>query len=130
MHDGDLLAAIADRVIEGEFGDPPRALPCVHAGRNGHRVRVVADRDVVLERDVKSLQVLAYHDEVDVLIASAGHQGPGRAKVGVKLEFLAQPHVHRAEAAADRSGQRPFQREPGAADAVQRRRRKRVGERP
>ena len=49
-----------------------------------------------------------------------------RAQVGVELEFLAQPHVRRAVAAARGRFERALQREASAADAVERGGRQRV----
>ena len=109
VDDGDLLAAELQRVVEGEARDPARSRPRVDAGGDSHRVRVVADRDVVLEGDVETFQVLADQHEVDVLEAPARHQRVRGAQVGVELEFLAQPHVDGAEAAADRGGERALQ---------------------
>ena len=83
-------------------------------------MRVVADRDVVLEGDVEPLQVLPHQDQVDVLVPPTRQHGSYRAEVGVKPEFFPEAHVDRAEAAADWCGQGSFEREPGAADAVDR----------
>ena len=46
--------------------DAARARARVDAGRHRDGVRVVADRDVVLEADVEALEVLAHEDEVDL----------------------------------------------------------------
>ena len=54
----------------------------------------------MLVADVQALEVLAHHDQVDVVEAAARNQGARRAQVGVELELLAQPHVGRAVAAA------------------------------
>ena len=89
-------------------------------------MRVAVDRDVVLEADVEALEVLAHQHEVDVVVASAGNERARRAHVGVELELLAQPHVDRPEAAADRRGERSLEREPRAPDAVEQRRRQRI----
>ena len=95
----------------------------VDAGRDGDRLRVVADRDVVLEADVESLEVLADEHEVDVLVAPARASWSGRAQVGVEAELLPQADVDRAVAAADRRRQRALERQLGAADAVEQGRR-------
>jgi hypothetical protein len=82
-------------------------------------VRVVADRDVVLEADVQPLEVLAHQHQVDILVAPAGNEGARRPQVGIEVELLAQPHVGGAEAAADRGGERALEREARLADALQ-----------
>ena len=49
-----------------------------------------------------------------------------RTHIGVKAEFLAQADIDRPEPAADRRRQRALQRQPRAADAVERRLRQRI----
>jgi hypothetical protein len=119
MDDGHSPAAVLDRVIERELRDAAASGARIDAGADGHRMRVVADRNVVLEADVEALEVLPDQDEIDVVVAPAGHDRADRAQVGVKLELLAQAHVHRSVPAAHRRGERALQRHPGAADAVQ-----------
>ena len=109
VDDGDLLAAELQCVVEGEARYPPRSLPRVDARRDSHRMRVVADGDVVFEGDVETLQVLPDQHEVDVLESPTRHQRVRRAQVGVEVEFFAQAHVDGAEAAADRGGERPLE---------------------
>src|SRR5258706_36391 len=77
----------------------------VHAGGERHRVRIVADRDVVLEAHVQALEVLAHEDEVDLLVAPARDQRARRTQVGIEVELLAQAHVRGAKAAAHWSGE-------------------------
>ena len=84
--------------------------------------------NVVLEADVQAFEVLADQHEVDVVVAAAGNQRARGAHVRVQLELLAQPHVHRAEAAADRRGERALQGEARAPDAVEQRRRQRIAD--
>ena len=101
-----------------EMRSAPARVLTPEAMRDG--MRIVANRDVVLEAHVEAFEILADQHEVDVLVAPAGHQRARGAHVGVELEFLAQAHVDRAEAAADRRGERALEREPRAADAVER----------
>ena len=114
------------RVFESKVQDAAAAGAGVDAGGHGHGVRVVVDLHIVLMADVQAFEVLAHHHQVDVVETPAGHQGARRPQVGIELEFLAQAHVARAVAAARRRFQRALQRQPGAADAVQRRLRQRV----
>src|SRR6185503_13797766 len=83
-------------------------------------MRIVAERDVMLEANIEAFEILADEDEIDILEAAARYDGAYRPNIGIKPEFLAQPHVDRAIAAADRRGQRAFQRKARAADAVER----------
>src|SRR6185503_19909334 len=74
----------------------------------------------VLEPAVEVLGVLAHHHEVHVVVAAL-HSGQGldRAHVGVEVEGLAQGHVHRTVAGADRRRRRPLQGDPGALDGLE-----------
>ena len=78
-------------------------------GRDRDCMRVTVDRDVVLEPNVKSLEVFAHQHEVDVVVTAA-RISACRSQVGVELELLAQPHIDRAESAADRR-QRTLERQ-------------------
>ena len=72
VDDGDLLAAVPDARSRRRTRTMRRdARPGVDAGRDRDGVRVVADRDVVLEADVQPLEVLADQHDVDVLVAAA-----------------------------------------------------------
>src|SRR3954454_13816637 len=126
VDDRYFLAAVLQRVVESKADDPLTLFTCVDALRDGHRMRIIADRDKVLESDVEAFEVLAHEHDVDVLIAPARDHGASRPQIGVEAERLTQAHVHGAEAAPDRSGQRPLERELGSLDAVQRRLRERV----
>ena len=66
----------------------------VDALRYRHRVRVVADRDVVLERHIKALDILAHEHQIDVIEAAARHNGADRPQVGVQPEGFAQAHIN------------------------------------
>src|SRR3989442_1787954 len=78
---------------------------------------IIADRNVIVVRDIEPAEVLANQHDVDVVVA-AGDDRLDRAHVGIQLELLAQAHVRRAKAAADRRRQRSLQCEPGPPDAV------------
>src|SRR5579862_346037 len=71
VHERHLLALVLHRVLESELADAPAARARVHARSERHRVRIVADRNVVLESHVEPLEVLAHEHEVDVLVTSA-----------------------------------------------------------
>jgi acyl-CoA hydrolase len=120
VHDADLAPPRGHRVLEGELQQPAAAGARIDAGGHGHRMRVVVDLHVVLVADVQAFEVFAHHHEVDLVEAAAGDQRQRRAQVGVELERLAQAHVGAAVAAARGRLQRALQRQPRAADAVQR----------
>ena len=121
MHDRDFPAAVGNCVFERVFGDPPRARTRNDARSLGDRVRVVIDRDKMLDTDIQALGVLPDQHDIDILETPAGHISARRSHVGIQLEQLAQLDADRAETLPDRGGQRAFQRQPGLADAVQRR---------
>src|SRR5205085_2657327 len=58
-------------------------------------------------------------DEVDVLVATSGHEGAGRAQIRVEPQLFAQPYVGRAIAASRRRRERTLERQAGAANAVE-----------
>jgi len=126
VHHGDLLASIADRVVEGELENVPAALPRIDPRGHADCVRVVADRDEVLVAHVEAFIVFAHQHQIDVFITSARDQRARGTDVGIELEFFAQAHVRGAVAAADRRFQRAFQRQAGLAYAVQTLRRQRI----
>ena len=70
---------------------------------------VIAHGDVVFEGNVETFQILPDQHEVDVLESPTRYQRVRGAQVGVEMEFLAQPYVDGAEAAADRGGERPLE---------------------
>jgi len=72
-------------------------------------MRVVTYGNVVFEGDIETFQVLPNEHEVDILKSPTRHQCVRGAQVGVEVEFLAQPYVDGAEAAADRGGERPLE---------------------
>ena len=113
-------------MLEGELQQAAAALPRVDAGGHGHGVRVVVDLNVVLVADVQALEVLAHHDQVDLVEAAARHEGARRTQVGVQLELLAQAHVGGAVAAARGGLERPLERQTRAPNAVDGLRRQRI----
>ena len=68
-------------MLEGEFQQAPTALAGIDA--RGHRdgVRIVVDLDVVLMADVEPLEILAHHDEIDVLEAAARNERARRPQI-------------------------------------------------
>jgi hypothetical protein len=122
----DLLAPGQHGVLEGELQQPAAAGAGVDAGGHGHGMRVVIDLHVVLVADVQAFEVLAHHDQIDLVKATAGNDRARRAQVGVELELLAQAHVGRTVAPARGRLQRALQRQARAPDALQRGRRQRV----
>ncbi len=77
-----------------------------------------------LDTGVDVLGVLAEDDDVHLLRMHHRRADPGeiadRADAGVQVHHLAQRHVDRAEAAADRRGERPFERDIVLLDGVDR----------
>ena len=123
----DALAAVLARVLEREADDPLGALTAdrldrdAGAGRDLLRLQLVQLRDhvlrvggarLVLDAGVEVLGVLADDDEVDVVVAGAhalvGLAGP---QARVEAELVAQRHVDRAEAGADRRRDRALERD-------------------
>ena len=80
VHQGDLLAAkfyrMFKRIPNDPFGDPSAGVDAVMRSPTG--MWVVADRDVVLERDIQAFEVLAHQDQVDILEPAARNQRAGR----------------------------------------------------
>ena len=68
------LRPLLERVVERELDDLARSRAGVDAGRNRDRVRIVADRDVVLEGDIKAFEILSHQHDVDIVVSSA--RGP------------------------------------------------------
>ena len=120
VHDRDLLPTVAHRIVERVLRDATGTRARVHARGDRHRLRIVVDRDEVLECDVEAFEVLADQHEVDLVVAAREQRACG-ADVRVELELLAQADVDRAETASDRRGQRPLERKAGAANAFERR---------
>ncbi len=121
VHHRNLLARLADGVLEGVLQNTSAAGASVHTRTDGDRMGIAVDRDVVFETDIQALEVLAHHDQIDVVVASARDQRLGRPHIGVELELLPQTHVRRAETPADRGFQRTLERQLGAAHTRQRR---------
>src|ERR1700733_13925293 len=65
VHDGHLLAACCNGMVEREFQETAAALARVHARGHGDGVRVVVDLNVVLMSNVQALQVLAHDHQID-----------------------------------------------------------------
>ena len=89
VHHGDLAPLVPDGVVEGEFGDPAAFGARVDARGDRHRLRVIADSEVVLPGDVQPFQVLTHQHDVDVLVASAGDKRARRPQVGIEAELFA-----------------------------------------
>ena len=51
-------------------------------------MRVVADRDIVLEGDVETLKVFTHDNQVYVVETPSGDPGAGRPDIRVELEFF------------------------------------------
>src|SRR5581483_9132381 len=94
VHRGDFFPAVAAREVEGEPGD-------LRARLLGHDLEALhhAGNHFVLDAGVKALGVLAHDDQIDALITRL-HPGKifDRPQVGVKIESLAQGHVHAGKA--------------------------------
>ena len=124
-HAGDLTTPVRARVLEREADDPLRrgGADGLHgdarAGGDLLRLQGVQGLDhvrrgvgagFVLDARVEVLRVLAHDDEVDILVPRAHpFVRLARAQAGVQPELVAQRDVDRAEAGADRRGDRPLQ---------------------
>ncbi len=132
MHQGDRFALVAQGVVDRGAHDPfgafyrDRFEPDAGAVREAdlgvffrellfeQGFELFALRSAVLELDpgVDILGVLAEDHHVDVFRVQhrGGHAAviAHRAHAGVQVQQLAQGHVQRADAAADRGGQRPL----------------------
>src|SRR6266704_1130816 len=88
-----------------------------------HRLHLALLRrvDVELDARVQILDVLADHHEVDVA-ARRGHAGVGLrgTEVRIKVELLAERHVHRAEAGPELGRERALQRDAVAPHGLER----------
>src|SRR6266702_6540504 len=88
-----------------------------------HRLHLALLRrvDVELDARVQILDVLADHHEVDVA-ARRGHAGVGLrgTEVRIKVELLAERHVHRAEAGPELGRERALQRDTIAPHGLER----------
>src|SRR6266542_7160495 len=100
VHDRDFPALVAHGVIEGELGDSDAARARIDSGADRHRMRIVADGDVVLVSHIEPLGVFPHQHEIDVFVAAARNQRTRRPDVGVEMELLAQADVRRAITAA------------------------------
>jgi hypothetical protein len=75
---------------------------------------------LVLDPGVEVLGRLADDDQVDVLVARTDARiALARADLAVEVECLPQGHVHRPEAAPDRSRDRALQGDSGPLDRVE-----------
>ena len=127
----DLFAAVGARILEGSLNDAARAgdgdrldgdrgvLPNL-AARHVDDLLRFRGMNIIFDARVQVFGVLAHDDEIDILILGADtgivFAGPD---TGVEVEFFAERDVHRAEAGADGSGDRAFQRDFVLTDAVQ-----------
>src|SRR5690606_1699572 len=80
---------------------------------------ITGDGYVVLDAGVEPLGVLANEYDVNVIVASAGDDIPGRAHVGVEVEGLPEGDVDGAIATTHRRLERALQGEPGTLDGVE-----------
>ena len=84
------------------------------------RLSTTPGRDAVLEARVEALGVLAHDDQVDVLEARLARPGScGSAARRRRGRAPAAASRWRAEALADRGGDRPLERQPCRADRVE-----------
>ena len=120
------LGFVPARVVEGEAGDARRGVL-----RDDLQRLDDAGHDLVLEAAVEVLGVLADDDEVHVLETALDRRqvldGP---QVRVEVERLAQAHVDRGEALADRGPDGSLQGHAVLADGVQNARRQGVALEP
>ena len=131
----DLPAAVLAGVVEGELEDPPGAGDRDRLDRDarvlvaelaalrldpGDQLLRVRRALLVLDAGVEVLGVLAHDDQVDVLEAAAhARVALARPDLRVHVELVAESDVDRAEADADRSRDRPLQRDARLADRVE-----------
>ncbi len=135
-HAVDGAAALCSRVLEREADD---ALGCLRAqglDRDaGLRVRLLRLQPaqsldqllrglaagLELDAGVEVLRVLADDDDVHGLVARS-HAGVrlARPQARVEVQLVAEGDIDRAEAGADRSRDRPFERNAGVADRRER----------
>ncbi len=116
VEDGDLLAPALARVAEAPARDARAGLLGGHLDGGHH-----PGRQRGLDAAVEALGVLA--DDHEIHPAEAGRHAveiAHRPHRRVEVELLAQPHVDRGEALADRRGARPLERDLVAGDRVQR----------
>src|SRR5256886_12062540 len=115
-----LPAIVAAVILERIPHDAPAAVTRHHRRGLGERLGVVAHFEGPIEADVHPLGVLADDDEIDVGVATTGHDRLDRADVGIQLELLAQRHVYGPITVADGRGQRALQRQARAPNRVHR----------
>src|SRR5690606_2456701 len=114
VDDGDLLALVSTRVLEGEAGDASGGPLRDDLDRLDH-----AGDDDVLEPRIQALGVFANDHEVDVFVAALdARDALDRPQVGVEVERLAQADVGTARAAAHGGRRRPLQRHAAARDLL------------
>src|SRR5207245_6862283 len=90
VHHRHLPAIVAAGILERIPHDAPAAVTRHHRRGLGERLGVVAHFEGPIEPDVHPLGVLADDDEIDVGVATTGHDRLDRADVGIQLELLAQ----------------------------------------
>ena len=95
VNDGYLFAPILECVVKCELYDLARPLASVDARRNGHRVGIVADRNVVLEGNIKASEIFSHKYDVDVVVPPARHHASDGTDVGIETELFAQTNIDR-----------------------------------
>ena len=142
VHGRDLAAAVAARMVERELDDLARArlgerldrdagvpadAPVALAAEPVEQLVRVLRSLLELDAGVEVLRVLADDDQVDARVAGAHARiALAGAHLRVEVERLAQADVDRAEAAADRRRDRPFERRSVLPDRLEHVLRKRV----
>src|SRR3989441_13369447 len=89
VHHRHLAAIVPAGILERIPHDAPAAVTRHHRRGLGERLGVVAHFEGPIEPDVHPLGVLADDDEIDVGVATTGHDRLDRADVGIQLELLA-----------------------------------------
>jgi hypothetical protein len=72
----------------------------------------------VLVAYVESLEILAHHDEIDVVESAARHERACGPQIRIQLELFAQANIRGTVATSRGSLERPLESKPGAADAI------------
>ena len=139
VHQGHRFASVVDRVLDGLAH---QALGTEFRNRLDAQTRVIEELGVQLfaqefgELEVFGRAGLVFDTGIDVFgvlakdhhvnfaggLQRTGHPGivADRAHAGIQVQILTQRDVERAEAAADRRGQRPLDRNDEVAERLQR----------
>jgi len=130
-HSRDAATPVGDCVVERELDDPARAGdrdrldrdrrigPNLALAHLDDRLRLFGS-EVELDPRVEVLGILAHDHQIDVLVL-----GPNagvvfaRPHARVEIEQLSQRHVHAAETLSDGRGNRAFERDLVAPDAIE-----------